>query len=90
MTMTWSERLEAKGYERGVQQGIERGVQQGIERGRAQGQHRLLQRQLERRFGSLPEGALDRLAAIRDPSALDRLGEQLLEARSLEELGLVA
>ena len=74
MAQTWSQQMEAKGYERGMQQGL----------------RQLVQHQLERRFGPLPSRALERLAAIRDPNALDELGQRLLDARSLDELGLAA
>lgn len=78
MAQTWSEKMKAEGYER------------GIEQGRAQGLRQLVQHLLERRFGPLSGAVVERLAAIRDPNVLDELGQRLLDARSLEELGLVA
>lgn len=94
MALTWASKIEAEAFERGQQQGVqkgkEQGLRQGLERGRAQGQLQLLQRLLEQRFGPLPEGVRERLAAIRDLSAVDRLIRQLFEARSLAELGLAS
>ncbi|NJL26661.1 MAG: hypothetical protein HC897_01705 [Thermoanaerobaculia bacterium] len=76
MALSWSEKIEAKAYERGVQQGLRQMI-------------RMLQHQLERRFGPLPQTALERLSAIGDPITLEQLGRKLIDARSLEELGLV-
>jgi predicted transposase YdaD len=51
--------------------------------GEARGEARLLQKQLIRRFGVLPEWVEVKLANA-DPEQLERWGERLLEARSLE------
>jgi len=71
MFMTWSERLEAKGFEQGIEQ-----IRQ------------ILLRQLSLRFGPLPAGVRQRVEAIRSVDRLTRLAEQVLVARSLEEIDL--
>ncbi len=43
---------------------------------------------LEWSFGPLPDEVQRQLQALEDPEELDRLSDRLLEARSLEELGL--
>lgn len=61
--------------------------QTSYEKGMQQGQLKLLQRQLERRFGPLKESALTKLRALPEEKLTD-IGEQLLVAQSLQALGL--
>ncbi|QLF93999.1 Rpn family recombination-promoting nuclease/putative transposase [Pseudomonas sp. ABC1] len=63
----------------------ERWLQEGLEKGRAEGQAVLLQRQLDKRFGPLPEWAVQRI----EQAGVERIGlwaEAIFEAQSLEEL----
>jgi hypothetical protein len=53
--------------------------------GEEKGQQRLLQRQLEHRFGKLPKWARTQLAAA-NAELLETWGLKLLEAKSLEEV----
>lgn len=57
----------------------------GFERGMQQGEANLLRRQLQRRFGPLPDAILARLDAA-TPAELERWGERLLEVDSLEKV----
>jgi len=57
------------------------------DQGMRQGKTQLLQRQLERRFGPLPPSAKERLQALPEARLLE-VGEALLQAQSLRELGL--
>lgn len=61
--------------------------QTSYEKGMQHGQLKLLQRQLEHRFGPLDESVLAKLTAL-PPDKLTDIGEQLLTAQSLQELGL--
>jgi hypothetical protein len=79
MFMTWSERLEAKGWERGLETGIEQGLEQI---------RQILLRQLSLRFGTLPARVRQRVDAIRSVDRLTSLAEQVLVARSLDEIDL--
>ena len=54
----------------------------GRQRGRQEGEAALLRRQLERRFGALPDWARDRIAAA-DTAALEEWGLRVLDAGSL-------
>ncbi len=63
---------------------------EGRVKGQAEGMKRVVLRLIERRFGPLPEPARQRLMNLEDPEALDRLSDQVLDARSLAELGLSA
>ncbi|MBI1790261.1 MAG: DUF4351 domain-containing protein [Acidobacteria bacterium] len=71
------------------QEGRQEGHQQGHEEGEKAGAKRealtLLSRQLERRFGPLPEQAVARLQAA-DLATLENWGLRLLDASSLEEV----
>lgn len=55
----------------------------GIKRGIQQGEVSLLQRMLTRRFGPLPDWAVQRLQEA-VPAQLEEWGERLLDADSLE------
>ncbi|HSL85110.1 MAG TPA: DUF4351 domain-containing protein, partial [Thermoanaerobaculia bacterium] len=80
MEMTWADTLEAKG--------VEKGIQKGLEKGRLEGMRALLLGMLERRFGPLPDNTRTRLGAIDSPEELLTLGNRVLDARTLDDLGL--
>lgn len=84
MQMTWAERLELKGIEKGIEKGLEK----GLERGRHEGMRTLLARQLEQRFGALPRKLLMSLNQLDEPERLQRLGDQILDAESIDDLDL--
>ncbi len=84
VAMTWSETLEAKGWERGRQEGRREGMEKGAQAGARQ----LLLHQLGKRFGPLPETVRRRVEAIDSLDLLTRLAERLLSVHSLEEMGL--
>jgi hypothetical protein len=69
--------------------GAERkGRKAGRQEGQIEGMRQLLLRQLERRFGALPQGARRRVRAISSTEKLEELAERVLIAGSLAELGL--
>jgi predicted transposase YdaD len=78
--MTWSETLEAKGWEKGRREGKKEGIEEGAQQ--------VLLHQLGKRFGPLPETVRRRVEAIDSLDLLTRLAERLLSAHSLEEMGL--
>ena len=59
----------------------ERGIEKGIERGEAM----LLQRQLARRFGILPDTLLERIAQA-SKIDIEQWGDRILEAASLDDV----
>jgi hypothetical protein len=75
MATTWSERLEAKGREEGLEAGL-RAVRE------------ILLSLLEQRFGPVPEGIRQRVEAISSLDRLTRLSRRALNARSLSALRL--
>ncbi|HEV7671899.1 MAG TPA: hypothetical protein VGS22_25535 [Thermoanaerobaculia bacterium] len=82
--VTWEEKVEARGLEKGREQGLEK----GLARGQENGMREVLLRLLRSRFPSLTGRTIERVEAIRSPEELGSLAERLLTARSLEELGL--
>jgi flagellar biosynthesis/type III secretory pathway protein FliH len=82
--MTWAEQLVEEGWEKGVEQGREQGREQGLE----QGFRQALLRLLGARFGPLSDDVKRRVEAIRSIERLNQVAEQILVARSLEEMGL--
>jgi hypothetical protein len=49
----------------------------------------VLLRQMRRKFGELPEGVTARIESITEPEELDALSDRILDADSLEEMGLL-
>ena len=88
MFMTWSERLESQGWRKGLEAGIEQGLEKGREQGLREGLREVLLRQLTLRFGPLPVSVRQRVEAIRSVEHLTRAAEQVLVARSLDEIDL--
>ena len=74
---------QAQGQALGQAQGLAQGLAQGQAEGLVQGRAELVLRQLARRFGELPEALPVSLRHARIEE-LDRIGERLLTARSLE------
>jgi hypothetical protein len=79
MEMTWAEKLEARGVEKGIERGREEGTQQ---------MRTLVLNLMTRRFGPLPRDVERRVRAIDSPERLSRVAERILEVESLEDLGL--
>jgi hypothetical protein len=75
MTMTWSEKLEAKGRHEGRLDGL-------------RALRKVLLSLLEQRFGALPEATLKRVEEIASVDRLTRLNQRAMTARSLASLRL--
>ena len=82
--MTLAERFDqwALEYE---QKGIQKGKQEGLQEGLQKGEGLLLQRQLARRFGPLPDAVLQRIAAA-SITELELWGDRVLDAASLDDV----
>ncbi|WP_371869556.1 DUF4351 domain-containing protein [Duganella flavida] len=70
---------------RGLKKGLEQGMEQGLKQGRKQGAVALLERQLARRFGPLPQTVQRKLAKA-SLEQVDAWGEVVLEATSLKQV----
>jgi flagellar biosynthesis/type III secretory pathway protein FliH len=80
MEMTWAGRI--------AREARESALQEGLEKGREEGKRDLLLDLLERRFGTLPETTVQRVRALTSPEELSRLAGRVLDAPSLDDLGL--
>jgi hypothetical protein len=76
MEMTWAGRIAHEARE------------SALKEGREEGKRDLLLEQLERRFGPLPQAAVKRVRALTSSEQLSRLAARVLDAQSLEDLGL--
>jgi flagellar biosynthesis/type III secretory pathway protein FliH len=82
---TIADMFEERGWEKGLQEGRQKGRQEGRQEGLLVGERNLLLRQLRRRFGEPSPDVLGRIADA-DQSSLERWAEQLLAARTLEDV----
>ncbi|MBF0416584.1 MAG: DUF4351 domain-containing protein [Magnetococcales bacterium] len=65
---------------------IERlGEKRGEKRGEKKGEAKMLMRQLQRRFGTVPDWASEKIARSEPPS-LEEWGLRILDARSLDDV----
>ena len=88
--LTWVEQLLEEGEEglaKALEKGIEMGTLAGVEIGREQFRQALL-RQLGMRFGPLSDDVKRQVEEIRSTERLNQIADQVLVARSLEEMGL--
>ena len=76
-----------QGISQGISQGIKQGLDQGIEQGVDQGARQLALGLLLKKFGSVPASVTERVQAAH-ADWLRQLTEQILTARSVEELDL--
>ena len=84
LELTWFERVESLGHDRGVEEGRQEGRQEGL----VDGSRSVVRTLLAEKFGPLPPTAERRLAALRNVEELNLLSRRLLHASSLEDLGL--
>ena len=77
----WGEEFKREGLSKGLQEGR----QQGLQEGRQQGETQLLLRQLQRRFGEVPDWVRARLREA-TLEQLESWGERLFDAGSLDVL----
>jgi hypothetical protein len=87
--MRYVSSVEQIGIEKGIaleiNQGITQGFTQGITQGRFEGEFKLLRKQLERRFGTLPVWAMARLNDASE-SDMESWAELVLTAPTLEAI----
>jgi predicted transposase/invertase (TIGR01784 family) len=79
----WTQEWQRTGFDKGVEKGMEKGIEKSLSSLRS-----VLLRQLEGRFGSLPEGVRERLEAIRSVEALGELIARIPQVSSLAALDL--
>ena len=79
--MEWISPLEQSFIDKGLQKGLKKGLEQG----RREGAMALLERQLIKRFGPLPQRIRNKLAKANEEQ-LGAWGDALSEAESLKQL----
>ncbi len=72
-------------YQQDREQAVQQGVQQGIQQGRQQGEAYLLLRQLQRRFGEIPQNFEETIRKL-PVERLEDLGLALLDFDTLTDL----
>ncbi len=92
MVITWEETIaasEARGEVRGEARGEARGMAKGKAEGEAKGQRlgmaQTLKNQVQRRFGDLPDWAVDRIDRA-DVDTLERWSYRVLDATTLDDV----
>ena len=66
-----------------IEKRFQQGVEQGVEQGLVQGEYRLLKKQLEHRFGTLPAWVSDKLSSAGEQE-LERWGKAVLNEPTLD------
>ncbi|NBC33931.1 MAG: DUF4351 domain-containing protein [Alphaproteobacteria bacterium] len=82
---TWREEWTAKGKAEGMAEGLTKGLAEGKAEGTREAQVHILLRQLERRFGPVPEGIRETVEAA-DRETLDRWLDRILDAPTRDAL----
>jgi flagellar biosynthesis/type III secretory pathway protein FliH len=72
-------------YQQDREQAVQEGVQQGIQQGRQQGEAKLVLRQLQRRFGEIPQNIEETIRKL-PVERLEDLGLALLDFDTLTDL----
>ncbi|MGN7614625.1 DUF4351 domain-containing protein, partial [Magnetococcales bacterium HHB-1] len=70
---------------RGRQEGRQEGEQIGETRGVVKGEAKILQRQLQKKFGTLPAWVAEKLTSA-DSNLLELWGDRILDAVSIDEI----
>lgn len=70
-------------YDTGFEKGREEGIQRGIERGLERGMVKILRRQVEERFGPLPDWASARIQGA-SPTEIEQWASRVITAPTLE------
>ncbi|WP_143339626.1 DUF4351 domain-containing protein [Ectothiorhodospira magna] len=83
--MPYVNTIERVEREKALQQGLEQGLERGVGQGRQLEARRILQRQLSKRFGELPDWVSERLEAA-DVDQLEVWSDEILFADSLDTL----
>lgn len=81
----WTREWEQQGIEKGLEKGLEKGRELGVREGIEKGEALLLQRQLARRFGPLPDAVLQRISNA-SSTELELWGDRVLDAASLDDV----
>lgn len=79
----WTQQWMAEGKKEGKKEGMAEGKKEGKKEGRRLGKAETLKNLLQRRFGDLPDWAVDRIDRA-DVDTLERWSYRILDAAGLE------
>jgi flagellar biosynthesis/type III secretory pathway protein FliH len=88
MELTWAGKIAHDARQEAREIALQEGLQKGREEGREEGKRDLLLDLLEHRFGRLPKATVNRVNALTSSEELSRLAARVLDAPTLEDLGL--
>lgn len=71
---------------RGRAEGLEQGIEQGLEQGRSKEKQADILKLMHYRFDAIPEDMVERVASLRDLVRLDLLFDQVLAAKTLDDI----
>jgi hypothetical protein len=72
--------------QQGMQQGLQQGKQQGMQQGALSNEHRVVLRQLRRKFSHIPTGLVQHIEATSDIERLDHWLDQIILANELADI----
>ena len=72
-------------FQQGQQEGQQQGLQQGLQQGSQQEAAIILQRQLECKFGNLPQSAIDKIRSA-DASTIETWALRIFDVTSVNEI----
>lgn len=75
--------VERIGIEKGMEKGMEIGMEIGMEKGMLKGEQKILRRQLERRFQTLPDWAIELIAQASE-AEFEQWLDNILDATSID------
>ena len=74
--------MDHKVLGREFKRGLQEGLQEGRQEGRQEGERKILRRQMEKRFGVIPEWVDQRLSVLSEHE-IEELGVRLLDTHTL-------
>src|SRR5699024_3039163 len=81
----WTHQWKAEGLKEGLKEGLEEGLKQGLEKGHQEGASAVLQKLLQRKFGTLPAATKHRLNSA-TAEQLETWSLNVLDATTLDEV----
>ena len=80
----WPDKWVQQGHAEGLKKGLKKGHMEGREEGREEGVRIMLHRQLEQKFGSIPESALEKIDSAAYEQ-LERWAGRIIGSKSLQQ-----
>ena len=75
-----------KGQQIGLQKGQQIGMQKGQQKGALHNEHRIVLRQLQRKFNQIPDSIVQQIETSSDLDQLDKWLDQIIVAKDLSDI----